>query len=78
MLDTAPAGNRLTREAVAAILALFAEFDPKGRQRFVINEQSAVIRSVYRHRAEELAAALVRIANGCSVRTPPSRAQQAR
>jgi hypothetical protein len=33
VLDTEPAGHRLTREGVAAVLAVFAEFDPKGHQR---------------------------------------------
>jgi hypothetical protein len=63
-LDTAPAGYRLTREAVAAVMAVFAGFDPKGRYSYV-NEQLAVIRRVPVWRAEEVAAALVKIALGC-------------
>ena len=66
-LDTAPAGHRLTREAVAAVLAVFAEFDPKGQYSYVINEQLAVIRRVPVWRAEEVAVALVKIAQGCLV-----------
>jgi hypothetical protein len=64
-LDTAPAGFRLTREAVAEVLALFAEFDPNRRHSYVIDEQLAVIRRVPVHRAEELAAALVGLALRC-------------
>ena len=66
-LDTAPAGYRLTREAVGAVLAMFAEFDPKGEHSYVINEQLAVIRHVPVWRAEEVAAALVKIVLGCLV-----------
>jgi hypothetical protein len=66
-LDMAPAGYRLTRGAVAAILAVFAEFDPKGQHSYVINEQLAMIRRVPVWRAEEVAAALVKIAPGCLV-----------
>ena len=66
-LDVEPAGHRLTREAVAAILAVFAEFDPKGEHSYVINEQVAVIRRVPVWRAEEVAAALVKIALGSRV-----------
>ena len=65
-LDTAPAGYRLTREAVAAVLAIFEEFDPKGSRSWVANEQLAVIRRVPGHRAEGVAAALLNIANGCA------------
>ena len=65
-MDTAPAGYRLTREAVAAVLALFEEFDPKGSRSWVMNEQLAVIRRVPDHRAESVAAALLSIANGCA------------
>ena len=70
MLDTAPGGYRLTRDAVALILARFEEFDPKGRHCFVINEELAVIRGVPAHRAEELAAALVSIAKDGSMQVP--------
>ena len=66
-LDMEPARYRLTREAVAAVLAMFAEFDPKGQHSYVINEQVAVIRRVPVYRAEEVAAALVKIALGCRV-----------
>jgi len=66
-LDMEPAGYRLTREAVAAVLAMFAEFDPKGEHSYVINERVAVIRRVPVWRAEEVAAALVRIVLGCLV-----------
>ena len=66
-LDMAPASYRLTREAVAAVLAMFVEFDPKGEHSYVINEQVAVIRRVPVWRAEEVAAALVKIALGSRV-----------
>jgi hypothetical protein len=56
VLDTEPSGHRLTREAVAAV---FAEFDPKGRHSYVINEQLV-------WRAEEVASALLKIAQGCA------------
>jgi len=74
IMDTAPTGHRLTREAVAEVLALFAEFDPNRRHSYVINEQLAVIRRVPVHRAEELAAALVGIAHRCLLRTPVAHA----
>jgi len=66
VLDTEPAGHRLTREGVAAGLAVFAEFDPKGRHSYVVNEHLAVIRRVPAWRAEEVAVALVKIAQGCA------------
>ena len=66
VLDTEPAGHRLTREAVTAVLAIFAEFDPKGQHSYVINEQLAVIRRVPVWRAEEVASALLKIAQGCA------------
>lgn len=69
-MDTAPAGYRLTREAVAAVLAVFGEFDPKGMRSWVVNEQLAVIRRVPRHRAEEVAAALLGIAKSCAGERP--------
>ncbi len=64
-LDTEPAGYRLTRQAVGAVLAIFEEFDPKGRNSYVANEKLAVIRGVPVWRAEEVAAALVKIAESC-------------
>ena len=67
VLDTEPAGHRLTRAGVAAVLAVFAEFDPKGRHSYVVNEHLALIRRVAVWRAEEVAAALVKIALGCRV-----------
>jgi hypothetical protein len=66
VLDTEPAGHRLTREAVTAVLAVFAEFDPKGQHSYVINEHLAVIRRVPAWRAEEMAPALLKIAQGCA------------
>jgi hypothetical protein len=66
-LDLAPAGCRFTPEAAKAVLALFAEFDPKSRNCLIINEQMAVIRSVPGYRAKEVSAALVSIAKGCSM-----------
>ena len=66
VLDTEPAGHRLTREGVAAVLAVFAEFDPKGQHSYVINEHLAVIRRVPAWRAEEVASALLKIAQGCA------------
>jgi hypothetical protein len=77
-LDLAPAGCQFTPEAANAVLALFAEFDPKGRNCLILNEQLAVIRSVPGHRAKEVAAALVSIAEGCKVQITPSRAPRAR
>lgn len=74
IMDTAPAGYRLTREAVTEVLALFAEFDPNGRYSYVINQQLAVIRRVPVHRAEELAAALVGLAHRCLLPTPVAHA----
>jgi hypothetical protein len=67
VLDTEPAGHRLTREGVTAVLAIFAEFDPKGQHSYVTNEQLAVIRRVPAWRAEEVASALLKIAQGCAV-----------
>jgi hypothetical protein len=64
-LDTEPAGFQLTREAVVAVLAIFAKFDPRGRNSYVANEKQAVIRRVPVWRAEEVAAALVKIAESC-------------
>jgi hypothetical protein len=75
-LDLAPAGCRFTPEAAKAVLALFAEFDPKGRNCLIINEQLAVIRSVPGHRAKEVAAALVSIAKGSSMQTSSGQAAQ--
>ncbi len=69
-LDTAPAGYRLTREAVAAVLAIFEEFDPKGSRSWVVNERMAVIRRVPGPRVEEVALAFLRIANGCAGAQP--------
>lgn len=69
ILDMAPTGCRLTRAAVAAVLSVFAEFDPQGRRSVVINEQSAVIRRVPVWNAEEVAVALVKIADGCRPET---------
>lgn len=66
-LDMEPAGYRLTREAVTAVLTVFAEFDPKGQHSCVINDQLAVIRRVPVWRAEDVAAALVKIALGSRV-----------
>ena len=69
MLDTLPAGCRLTPAGVAAVLHLFAEFDPAGRHSSVSCAQTAEIRRVPGHRAEDLAAALVNIAKHCSMLT---------
>jgi hypothetical protein len=66
-LDTEPAGHRLTREGVATVLAVFVEFDPKGQHSYVINEHLAVIQRVPAWRAEEVASALLKIAQGCAV-----------
>jgi hypothetical protein len=48
------------------VLAVFAEFDPKGRHSCVVNEHLAVIRRVPAWRAEEVAPALLKIAQGCA------------
>ncbi|MBE0660332.1 MAG: hypothetical protein IH602_21745 [Bryobacteraceae bacterium] len=69
ILDMGPAGCRLTRVAVAALLAVFEEYDPEGRRSVVMNGQSAVIRRVPVWKAEEVAVALVKIADGCRSRT---------
>ena len=69
-MDTAPAGYRLTREAVAAVLAVFEEFDPKGSRSWVMNEQLAVIRRVPGPRVADVAASLLSIANGCAGERP--------
>jgi hypothetical protein len=66
VLDTEPAGHRLTREGVAAVLAVFAEFDLKGQHSYVINEHLAVIRRVPAWCAEEVASAVLKIAQGCA------------
>jgi hypothetical protein len=66
MLDTSPAGYHLTRDAVASIEAVFAEFDPKGR-RSSVSQHLAVIGSVPLHRVEAVATELVRIVN-CPVK----------
>jgi hypothetical protein len=68
-LDTVPAGCRLTPAGVAAVLRLFAEFDPAGRYSYVSYAQTAEIRRVPAHRAENLAAALANIAKHCSMLT---------
>jgi hypothetical protein len=47
-------------------LTIFAEFDPKGQHLYVTNEQLAVIRRVPAWRAEEVALALLKIAQGCA------------
>jgi hypothetical protein len=65
ILDMAPAGCRLPRAAVEAVLAVFEEYDPQVRRSAVMNEQFAVIRRVPAWRAEEVAAALVKIAADC-------------
>jgi hypothetical protein len=65
ILDTSPAGYRLTRAAVEAVLAVFEEFDTKGRHSIIINEQFAEIRRLPVWKAEEVAAALLRIAADC-------------
>lgn len=61
LVDMAPAGYRLTRDAVSAVLTVFAEFDPQGRWSSVVNQHLGMIRSVPLHRAEDVAAALVAI-----------------
>jgi|GEM_PF-877843 len=65
ILDMAPAGYRLPRPAVEAVLSVFEEFDPEGRRSVVINEQFAVIRRVPVWKAEDVATALVKIAADC-------------
>lgn len=47
-----------------AVRAVFAEFDPECRYSHTVNEQSASIRRVPGHRAEDVAATLVQIVNG--------------
>ena len=54
------------RRDPSRVLAVFAEFDPKGQHSYVINEQMAVIRRVPMWRAEQVASALLKIAQGCA------------
>jgi hypothetical protein len=69
ILDMAPSGYRLPQTAVEAVLSVFEEFDPKGLRSVVINEQFAVIRRVPVWKAEDVAAALVKIAAECRPET---------
>lgn len=69
ILDMAPAGCRLPRAAVEAVLAVFEEYDPEGRHSIVMNDQFAVIRRVPVWKAEDVAAVLVKIAAECRPET---------
>jgi len=69
IMDTGPAGYRLTDTATTEIAALFDRLNPSGRNWSVTNNCLAVIRRVPVHQAEEVAAALVKIALGCLVGT---------
>jgi len=69
ILDTAPAGYRLTRGAVEEIMRLFSKYDRSGRTWWIENEKVAVIRRVPLDWAEEVAATLVQIAERCRVET---------
>ena len=65
IMDTYPADFRLTDTAAHEIAALFATLNPRGRSRSITNNCLVVIRRVPAYVAEEVAARLVRIADGC-------------
>ena len=67
IMDTDPAGFRLTDTAATEIAALFDRLNPSGRNWSITNNCLAVIRRVPVDQAEEVAAALVKIALGCLV-----------
>lgn len=67
ILDTYPAGFRLTDAAVLDMAALFDKLSQSGRNWSITNNCLAVIRRVPVWRTEEVAAALVKIAQGCLV-----------
>ncbi|MGB9609401.1 MAG: hypothetical protein ACPL7M_00395 [Bryobacteraceae bacterium] len=69
ILDTYPAGYRLTDDAVEEIAALFDKLNPSGKNWSITNYCLAVIRRVPVWQAEEVAAALVQIAERCRVET---------
>jgi hypothetical protein len=66
IVDTEPAGVRLTPETVGAIRAVLAGFDERGWLSSIFNEHLAIIRRVPVHLAEDVASALVNIL-GCHV-----------
>jgi hypothetical protein len=67
ILDTVPAGYRLTDAAAIEIAALFDRLNPSGRNWSITNNCLAVIRRVPVDQAEEVAEALVKITLGCLV-----------
>jgi hypothetical protein len=67
ILDAYPAGYRLTDAAVEEIAAVFDKLNPSGRNWSITNNCLAVIRRVPVWHAEEVAAALVQIAERCRV-----------
>lgn len=69
ILDTYPAGYRLTAAAVSEMVTLFDKLNPSGRNWSITNNCLAVIRRVPVWQAEEVAAALVQIAERCRVET---------
>jgi len=69
ILDTYPAGYRLTDPAVEEIAALFDRLNPSGRNWSITNNCLAVIRRVPVWQAEEAAVALLQIASRCRAET---------
>jgi hypothetical protein len=67
IMDTDPAGYRLTDTATIEIAALFDRLNPSGRNWSITNNCLAVIRRVPMHQAEAVAEKLVEIAQGCLV-----------
>jgi hypothetical protein len=67
ILDTDPAGYRLTDTATTEITALFYRLNPSGRNWSITNNCLAVIRRVPVHQVEEVAEKLLEIAQGCLV-----------
>jgi hypothetical protein len=67
IMDTGPAGYRLTDTATIEIAALFDRLNPSGRNWSITNNCLAVIRRVPMHQAEAVAEKLVEIAQGCLV-----------
>jgi len=67
IMDTYPGGYRLTDAAAEEIAALFDRLNPSGRNWSITNNCLAVIRRVPAWQAEEVAAALVQVAERCRV-----------
>lgn len=76
VMDMITADWKLSPDAVDEVRRLFASIDPKGRNWGNVNECYNYIQRVPLYKAEEIAPALVRIANGCRLTAilGPSRA----